>query len=86
MPANGIEFPPVPGRIGTHVFYSYGAGGGGVEYPANIFVNLKGRILHFDFDGPYEGKSPARRRETLSHGFGDLPSPETGQLRSQGPD
>jgi hypothetical protein len=54
----GVEFPPAPGRIGTHVFYFYGAGGGGVNYPDQYFVNLRGKILHFDFDGPYEYKSP----------------------------
>jgi hypothetical protein len=54
----GVEFPPAPGRVGTHVFYGYGAGGGGVDYPDQYFVNLRGKILHFDFDGPYEYKSP----------------------------
>lgn len=61
----GYEFPPGPGRIGTHVFYGYGAGGGGVNYPDQYFVNLKGEILHFDFDGPYEGKSPDEETRNL---------------------
>jgi hypothetical protein len=54
----GVEFPPAPRQFGTHVFYGYGAGGGGVDYPDQYFVNLKEKILHFDFDGPYEYKSP----------------------------
>lgn len=50
---------PAPLQIGMHTFYLYGPGGGGVDYPDQYFVNLRGKILEFDFDGPYEGKSPS---------------------------
>jgi hypothetical protein len=47
-------------RIGPHAFYFYGPGGGGAQYPDSYFVNLKGKILEFAFDGPYEdNKSPS---------------------------
>jgi hypothetical protein len=45
--------------IGRHVFYFYGAGGGGVDYWDQRLVELKGKTLGFYFDGPYDaGKSP----------------------------
>lgn len=52
------DWVPPGGRIGTHIFYGYGAGGGGVQYPDQFFVNLRGKMLEFLFDGPYAGKSP----------------------------
>jgi hypothetical protein len=45
-------------RTGPHAFYFYGPGGGGAQYPDSYFLNLKGKILEFAFDGPYEDKSP----------------------------
>lgn len=30
-----------------------GPGGGGADYPDDYVLNLRGKILHFDFDGPY---------------------------------
>jgi hypothetical protein len=54
----GPDWIPPGGRIGTHVFYGYGAGGGGVAYPDQFFVKLRGKTLEFLFDGPYEGKRP----------------------------
>jgi hypothetical protein len=57
-PTGASDWTPVGQKIGNHIFYSYGAGGGGVDYPDEHFVNLKNKTLQFEFDGPYEGKSP----------------------------
>jgi hypothetical protein len=37
------DWIPLAHRIGTHDFCFYGAGGGGVEYPDQYFVNVKGK-------------------------------------------
>jgi hypothetical protein len=52
------NWTPVGRKIGSHISYFYGAGGGGADYPDQYFVNLKNKTLQFQFDGPYEGKSP----------------------------
>lgn len=54
------DWVPKGHTIGRHIFYFYGAGGGGVEYPDQYFVRLRGKTLEFEFDGPYEQqKSPS---------------------------
>jgi len=45
--------PPEPTKIGGVTFYYVGPGGGGVFYPDDYFFNLRGKILHIEFDGPY---------------------------------
>lgn len=40
-------------KIGTNTFSYYGAGGGGVTYPDQYFINLNARFVIFTFDGPY---------------------------------
>jgi hypothetical protein len=45
--------PPEPTEIGGLTFYYNGPGGGGVEYPDEYFFNLRGKLLHIEFDGPY---------------------------------
>lgn len=52
---------PEPFRVGAHMFYYIGAGGGGVNYPDTFFYNLHGRILIIEFEGPYppDSKSPS---------------------------
>ena len=59
------EVEPPSRHIGTHTFYGYGAGGGGVDYPDEFFVNLRGKILGFTFDGPYAGKSPNKQTREI---------------------
>jgi hypothetical protein len=56
----GVEFPPSWVIEGDNLFYEYGAGGGGVEYPDQFFFNLKGKTLYIVFDGPYlNDKTPS---------------------------
>src|SRR2546427_11895570 len=43
--------PPEPTKIGGVTFYYVGPGGGGVFYPDDYFFNLRGKILHIEFDG-----------------------------------
>jgi hypothetical protein len=59
------DWIPLAHRIGTHDFYFYGAGSGGVEYPDQHFVNVKGKTLEFVFDGPDRGKSPSEETSKL---------------------
>ncbi len=42
-----------PTKIGELTFYYNGPGGGGVDYSDDFLFNLRGRILHIEFDGPY---------------------------------
>jgi hypothetical protein len=60
----GIDQPPTPMRYGRAIFYFYGAGGGGVEYPDEFFVDLRGKILIIGFFGPYKGGSKSPTKET----------------------
>ena len=43
----------------------YGSGGGGAQYPDQVFFNLKGKTLYIVFDGPYDGRSPTRETEQI---------------------
>lgn len=61
------DWTPGGPTIGHHIFYFYGAGGGGVDYPDAYFTNLRGKILDIYFDGPYEGKSPGGETPNLEH-------------------
>ncbi len=45
--------PPEPIQIDGRTFYYVGPGGGGVEYSDDYLLNLRGKILHIEFDGPY---------------------------------
>jgi hypothetical protein len=45
--------PPEPTKLGGVTFYYVGPGGGGVFYPDDYLFNLRGKILHIEFDGPY---------------------------------
>ncbi|HEX3820180.1 MAG TPA: hypothetical protein VHW45_07600 [Candidatus Sulfotelmatobacter sp.] len=45
--------PAVPQKIGKLTFYYNGPGGGGVDYSDDYLFDLRGRILHIEFDGPY---------------------------------
>jgi hypothetical protein len=45
--------PPGPTQINGLTFYYVGPGGGGVEYSDDYLFNLRGKILHIEFDGPY---------------------------------
>lgn len=51
-------------QIGTHTFYFYGAGGGGVTYPDDYLYDLNGLILNIKFDGPYASGSKSPTEET----------------------
>lgn len=61
----GVEGPPFPVQAGDNTFYVYGSGGGGVQYPDQVFFNLKGKTLYIVFDGPYDGRSPTRETEQI---------------------
>jgi hypothetical protein len=60
-----VDWPPKGPTIGHHTFYAYGGGGGGVDYPDQYIVRLRGRMLEIYFDGPYEGKSPGGETPSL---------------------
>jgi hypothetical protein len=45
--------PPEPTQINGLTFYYVGPGGGGADYPDDYLFNLRGKILHIEFDGPY---------------------------------
>jgi hypothetical protein len=45
--------PPQPSQINGLTFYYDGPGGGGVAYSDDYLFNLRGEILHIEFDGPY---------------------------------
>jgi hypothetical protein len=45
--------PPEPTQINGVTFYHVGPGGGGVHYSDDYLFNLRGKILHIEFDGPY---------------------------------
>jgi hypothetical protein len=45
--------PPEPTQINGVTFYYVGPGGGGVFYPDDYLFDLRGKILHIEFDGPY---------------------------------
>lgn len=44
---------PEEKKIGRLTFYYNGPGGGGVDYSDDYLFNLRGRLLHIEFDGPY---------------------------------
>jgi hypothetical protein len=55
----GADEPPAPMRFGGHVFYFYGPGGGGVDYPDEFLIEMNGKILLTSFGGPWKNsKSP----------------------------
>jgi hypothetical protein len=45
--------PPETTKINGLLFYYVGPGGGGVDYSDDFLFNLRGKILHIEFDGPY---------------------------------
>ncbi|HEX5411540.1 MAG TPA: hypothetical protein VFZ27_06730 [Terriglobia bacterium] len=51
-------------QIGTHTFYFYGVGGGGVNYPDDYLYDVNGLILDIKFDGPYTSGSKSPTEET----------------------
>jgi hypothetical protein len=62
----GADEPPAPVRLGRHVFYFYGAGGGGVDYPDEYLMEMNGKILLISFGGPWkESKSPIEETKRL---------------------
>lgn len=61
----GLETPDVV-QIGSHTFYAWGPGGGGVTYPDVYYYDLHGQILSLVFDGPYDrGKSPVEETKEI---------------------
>jgi hypothetical protein len=53
-------------RVGNHIFFLYGSGGGGVAYPDQWLVKVAGKILEIYFDGPYENdKTPSRETKEI---------------------
>jgi hypothetical protein len=65
----GIESAPEPSQVGKNLFYYYGPGGGGVDYPDVYYFNLRGKILAIGFDGPY--------------GNDKTPTPDTKQIEQK---
>jgi hypothetical protein len=62
----GADDPPAPVRLGGHVFYFYGAGGGGVDYPDQYLMEMNGKILSIQFGGPWkDSKSPIEEMKSL---------------------
>jgi hypothetical protein len=45
--------PPVEQKMNGLTFYYNGPGGGGVDYSDDFLFNLRGKILHIEFVGPY---------------------------------
>lgn len=65
-PTGVIKLDPV--HVGSHTFYYWGPGGGGVDYPDSYFFNLNGKTLRFEFDGHYSlssGKSPDEQTKQI---------------------
>jgi hypothetical protein len=59
-PTGEQDNPPRPIHAAHEVFYYYGAGGGGVDYPDAYYFGLRGRTFSIQFYGPYVGdKEPA---------------------------
>ena len=44
---------PEERKIGPLSFYYNGPGGGVVDYSDNYLFNLRGKLLHIEFDVPY---------------------------------
>jgi hypothetical protein len=62
----GADEPPAPMRFGRHVFYFYGPGGGGVDYPDEFLIEMNGEILVISFGGPWKNsKSPIEETRRL---------------------
>jgi hypothetical protein len=60
------DIPPATVRLGKRVFYFYGAGGGGVDYPDQYLMELNGKILSIQFGGPWkDSKSPIEETKRL---------------------
>lgn len=60
------EGMPDSRRVGNHIFYLYGPGGGGVAYPDQWLVKVNGKILEIYFDGPYENdKTPSQETKEI---------------------
>jgi len=54
------ETPPRLIHAAHAVFYYYGPGGGGVDYPDVFFFGIRGSTFTIDFFGPYSSdKTPA---------------------------
>jgi hypothetical protein len=60
------DIPPATVRLGKRVFYFYGQGGGGVDYPDQYLMELNGKILSIQFGGPWkDSKSPIEETKRL---------------------
>jgi hypothetical protein len=57
------DTPPATMHIAGQVFYFYGPGGGGVNYPDQYLMEMNGKILSIEFGGPCEGLQIAYRRD-----------------------
>ncbi len=58
--------PPEPTKINGVTFYYVGPGGGGVDYSDDFLFNLRGKILHIEFDGPYiDDNKPSEEAKKL---------------------
>ena len=68
-PNQGPIPPPKGQRVGRHVFYIYGGGDTGPLFvPDRDFVKVKGKVLEFLFDGPYDieqGNAPTKETQQL---------------------
>ena len=58
------DTPPATMRIAGRVFYFYGPGGGGVDYPDQYLMELSGKILAFSLAD--RGRTPDRRSRRRS--------------------
>lgn len=60
------DTPPATVHLGKRVFYFYGPGGGGVDYPDQYLMELNGKILAIEFDGPWkDSKAPIEEMKRL---------------------
>jgi hypothetical protein len=65
-PTGQDDTPPATVRLGKSVFYFYGPGGGGVDYPDQYLMELNGKILSIEFGGPWkDSKSPIEETKRL---------------------
>jgi hypothetical protein len=57
---------PTTIHIAERVFYFYGPGGGGVDYPDDYLMEINGKILSIQFGGPWkDSKSPIEETKRL---------------------
>jgi hypothetical protein len=64
------DTPPAAMHLAGRLFYLYGPGGGGVDYADRYMMEIKGKILSIQFDGPWkDSKSPIDETKRIEPGI-----------------